>query len=154
MSDIFNEGKMVQLLEGCIPEGEVLLAGVHGITLQVNRKKTSKFDVYVGITGQYLVVVECEERTYLNQFYHIPDLRKTVAEDLGTCFPLAEIQDCRLKKAMMGSVSCSITLKDGSFLKFLLPKRGGLGGGMPRHGEYREKIIARLSGLGCTRQAL
>ena len=47
-----------------------------------------------------------------------------------------------------------ITLKNGAFLKLLLPKRGGLGGGMPHHEEYREKIIARLSGLSCTRQAL
>nr|WP_325258565.1 hypothetical protein [uncultured Oscillibacter sp.] len=154
MAGIFDEGNMLQVLEGCTPEGETISAGIHGVTLQINQKKTSKFDVYIGVTSQYFLVAECEERKYLNQFYHIPDLRKTVAEDLGTCFPLSEIQDCEIKKAMLGAVSCSITLKNGAFLKLLLPKRGGLGGGMPHHEEFREKIIARLSGLSCTRQAL
>ena len=45
---------------------------------------------------------------------------------------------------MMGAVNCAITFRDGSFLKLQMPKRGGLGGGMPHHAEYREKILARL----------
>ncbi len=147
MSDIFNEDRMAQVLGKCLPQGETLLAGIHGISLQINKKKTSKFDVYIGITREYLVVAECEEREYLNKFYHIPDLRKTVEEDIGTCFPLSEIKSCDMKKAMMGAVNCSITLKNGSFLKLQLPKLGGLGGGMPRHKEYREKIIECLEAL-------
>ena len=59
-------------------------------------------------------------------------------------FPLADIQSCVIKKGMMGAVNCAITLKDGSFLKLQMPKRGGLGGGMPHHAEYREPILARL----------
>lgn len=150
MSGIFDENNMMRVLGSCIPEGETLFAGIHGVTLQVNKKKTSRFDVYIGITGRYLLVAECEERKYLNEFYHIPDMRKTVAEDAGTCFPLAEIQRCVVENAIMGAVNCSITLKNGGFLKLQLPKRGGLGGGMPHHAEYREKLIACLSGLSCT----
>ncbi|NCE64767.1 hypothetical protein D1159_09235 [Pseudoflavonifractor sp. 524-17] len=149
MAGIFDEGNMRQVLGRCLPEGETLCAGIHGITLQVNKKKTSYFDVYISVTEHYLIVAECEERKYLNEFYRVPDLRKTVAQDIGTCFPLEEIQSCVIKNAFMGAVNCSITLKDGSFLKLQLPKRGGLGGGMPHHTEYREKIIARLSGLNC-----
>ncbi len=152
MADIFDEKNMIQILENCIPEGETLLAGVHGITLQVNKKKTSKFDVYIGITAQYLLVAECEEREYLNKFYRIADIRKTVAEDVGTCFPLTDIESCIIKNAIMGAINCSITLKDGSFLKLQFPKRGGLGGGMPHHTEYREKIITRLERLSCSYQ--
>lgn len=48
MSDIFDEGKMMQVLGMCMPEGETLLAGIHGITLQVNKKKTSRFDSISG----------------------------------------------------------------------------------------------------------
>lgn len=151
MSGIFDEGNMMQVLNSCLPDGETISAGIHGITLQVNKKKTSRFDVYIGITEYYLIVAECEERKYLNEFYRIPDKRKTVAEDIGTCFPLAQIQSCEIKNAVMGAVNCSITLKDGSFLKLQLPKRGGLGGGMPHHTEYREKIIARLDSLSCSR---
>lgn len=149
MAGIFDENNMKQVLSGCIPEGETLRAGIHGVTLQVNKKKTSVFDVYIGVTERYLVVAECEERKYLNEFYHVPDLRKTVAEDVGTCFPLTEIQSCVTKNAIMGAVNCAITLNDGSFLKLQMPKRGGLGGGMPRHAEYREKILACLNGLPC-----
>jgi len=149
MSDIFDEGRMMQILNGCAPEGESVSAGVHGVTLQVNRKKTSRFDVYVGLAGRYLLVAECEERKYLSEFYHVPDLRKTVAEEIGICFPLEDIQSCEIKNAVMGAVNCSITLKDGSYLKLQLPKRGGLGGGMPHHAEYRERIIGCLSSLSC-----
>ena len=99
------------------------------------QKKTSRFDVYIGITKDYLIVSECEERKYLNEFYHVPDLRRTVAEDIGVCFPLADIQSCEIKNAIMGAVNCSITLKNGGFLKLQFPKRGGLGKGMPRHTE-------------------
>ena len=149
MAGVFDEGKMREVLNQCVPEGETLTAGIHGITLQINKKKTSYFDVYIGLTAHFLLVAECEEREYLNNFYHIPDLRKTVAEDVGTVFPLADIQSCVIKKGMMGAVNCAITLKDGSFLKLQMPKRGGLGGGMPHHAEYREKILARLESLPC-----
>lgn len=149
MSDIFDEARMVQVLEACLPEGETLAAGIHGITLQVNQKKTSYFDVYLGITARCLLVAECEERKYLSQRYLVPDLRKTVAEDAGVCFPFSEIQRCVIKKALMGAVHCSVWLKNGNFLKLQLPKRGGLGGGMPHHAEYREKILARLGSLPC-----
>lgn len=148
MAGIFDEGRMMEVLAPCVPEGETVSAGIHGITLQVNRKKTSMFDVYIGITAHYLVVAECEERQYLNEFYHVPDLRKTVAEDVGTCFPLADIQSCEIKKGIMGAVNCAITLKDGSFLRLQMPKRGGLGGGMPHHAEYRERILACLGARG------
>ncbi len=147
MSEIFDEGHMMQVLGRCVPNGESISAGIHGVTLQVNKKKTSRFDVYIAITAHDLILVECEERQYLNEFYHIPDLRKTVAEDAGTCFPLTEIQGCEIQKGIMGAVNCSITLKNGNFLKLQFPKLGGLGGGMPHHAEYREKIIACLSRL-------
>ncbi|MCI8970998.1 MAG: hypothetical protein HFF99_05975 [Oscillibacter sp.] len=146
MAGIFDEANMRQVLEPCIPEGETLAAGIHGITLQVNRKKTSYFDVYVGVTEHYLLVAECEERKHLTAAYpNLPDLRKTVAEDIGVCFPFSGIQSCAVKKGMMGAVNCSITFRDGGFLKLQLPKRGGLGGGMPHHAEYREAILARLA---------
>ncbi len=147
MSDIFDEDKMREVLGKCIPEGETFLAGIHGITLQVNKKKTSRFDVYIGITEQYLLVAECTEREFLNELYSIQDKRKTVAEDVGTCFLLADIENCVIKKGILGAVNCSIAWKNGNFLKLQIPKFGGLGGGMPHHAEYREKIIARLSSL-------
>ncbi|WP_325199701.1 hypothetical protein [Oscillibacter sp.] len=145
MAGIFDEALMRRVLGDCTPEGETLAAGIHGITLQVNQKKTSYFDVYVGVTEHYLLVAECEERKYLTAAYPLlPDLRKTVAEDVGACFPFGSIERCEIKKGMMGAVNCSITFRDGNFLKLQLPKRGGLGGGMPHHAEYRETILARL----------
>jgi len=101
--------------------------------------------VYAGVTEHFLLVAECEERKYLTAAYPLlPDLRKSVAEDVGACFPFESIQNCVIKKGMMGAVNCAITFRDGSFLKLQMPKRGGLGGGMPHHAEYREKILARL----------
>ncbi len=39
MNGIFDEHRMIQVLETCIPNGETLTAGIHGVTLQVNKKK-------------------------------------------------------------------------------------------------------------------
>jgi len=147
MPNFFDEAYMMEVLTPCLPEGEALLAAVKGTTLQVNQKKTSQFDVYVALTPSYLLVVECEERKYLNQFYHVPDLRKTVAQDVGTCFPLAEIARAEVKSGILGAMTCAVTLKNGSFLKLQLPKRAGLGNGMPRHLENRETILTRLRTL-------
>lgn len=149
MSGIFDEEKMLQVLGEYIPDGETLLAGIHGNTLQVNKKKSSQFSVYVGITARHLLVVECEEREYLDAYNLIADLRNTVEEDVGACFLLTDIKSCIIKKGMLGSINCSITLKDGGFLKLQFPKLAGLGKGMPHHAEYREKIIACLSALNC-----
>ncbi len=35
-------------------------------------------------------------------------------------------------------------MKNGTTLKLMFPKLGGVGGGMPHHAEYREAIIAKL----------
>lgn len=39
MAGIFDEANMNRVLGDCLPEGEILQAGIHGITLQVNKKK-------------------------------------------------------------------------------------------------------------------
>ena len=52
--------------------------------------------------------------------------------------------NCEIKNGILGSKKCLITAK-GGYLKLLLPKLGGIGGGMPHYSEYKEKIIDRLS---------
>lgn len=187
MSGIFDENNMRQVLGKHIPEGETLLAGIHGVGLKteirqvfgkctlfedklvpdengaalaVSKSKYSNYDAYIGITEHYLILSECEACKYLYEVNEAPDLERPAAgelgacvplEDIGACFPLAEIQKCEFKKIWMGAVNCMITMKNGSFLKLMLPKRGGLGGGMPHHAQYREAIMACLGSLngGC-----
>ncbi len=184
MSGIFDEKNMMQALERYLPAGERIQAGIHGIgieteirqifgkcvllddkifpathgtALEVRKSKYSKFDVYIGITEQYLILAECEVYKHLYEFDDDPDLEGIVVEelqecipieDIGTCFLLEDIKRCVIKKGWMGSVNCGITMKNGSSLKLMLPKRGGMGGGMPRHQEYRDAIIARLGKRG------
>ena len=147
MADIFSESYMLEKLMPCVPAGETLAAGIHGVILQVNQKRTSYLDVYIGVTERSLLVAECEERKFLNPQYRIRDTRKAVEEELGVCFPASAIERCQVKAAWMGAVNCAVTLRDGGFLKLQLPKRGGLGGGMPRHAEYREAILTWLRKL-------
>lgn len=180
MSDIFNENRMMQALGRYLPEGEVIVAGIHGIglalevreifgkcsfdgerlvpdehgiTLEIDRGKYASYDVYIGVTEHYLILAECEECRHLYDIRENPDtaglpVRNLEAcvlpEDVGNCFLLAEIQSCVIKKVWMGAFNCMITMKNGSRIKLQLPKRGGLGGGMPHHAEYREKIMEVL----------
>lgn len=183
MSEIFSEKNMMQILGKYLPDGETLEAGVHGIGLevrisqifknciitedtilpsengemfQVNKGKVAKFDVYIGITENYLILSQCEINKWYYEISEIQDsAQKNATEissgislrDVGTCFPLEDMQSCEIKKVWMGAVNCTITMKNGSFLKLQLPKRGGLGGGMPHHAEYRETILTRLGFL-------
>lgn len=139
----------------CVRTQSKLLPDANGSTVALSKTKYSTYDVYLGITRSCMVIAECEENDYLYRFEDAPDtrgayIREVTSEidlaDIGTCFPLADIQSCELKKGWMGSIKCSITMKDGSYLKLMLPKLGGLGGGMPHHTQYREAIVARLSG--------
>ncbi len=139
----------------CVCAKDRLLPDEKGGIIALNKKKYAAYDVYIGITQSALVVAECEGNSYLYQFKDGPeavaaDLREVTSEllltDIGTCFPLADIQGCKIKKGWMGSVNCYITMKNGSYFKLILPKLGGIGGGMPHHKEYREAIIARLCG--------
>lgn len=146
-----------QAFKNCVLIGEQLIPKENGAVLEVSKEKYAKCDVYIGITQNYLIVSECELYKHCYEFNEHPELREGEAkelctaisiQDIGTCFPLADIQTCIIKKGWMGSVNCSITMKNGNFLKLLLPKLGGVGGGMPHHAEYREAILARLSGCG------
>jgi len=147
MAGIFDEENMLRVLGECVPEGETLSAAVHGVTLQVNRKKTSRFDVYVGVTERCMVVAECEYSSVdgiLVLWQHLVLAYRIQGQ---TYVPFSEIERCELKNAVFGAVNCSVTLKNGDFLKLQLPKLGGVSGGMPHHTEYREAILARLCAL-------
>jgi len=178
MSDFFDETVMRQTLERYIPEGETLLAGIHAVSnetkiravfgkcirtevglipsekghsIVVDKKKSTPYDIFIGITQYSLIIAECEENSYHYQFddeseTEGPALKaELLMEDIGTCYALTDIQSCEMKKALMGAVKCFVTMKDGSTFKLLLPKRGGLGGGMPHYTEYFNAIIARLN---------
>ncbi len=140
-----------QVFGKCVLAGERLIADENGTTLRVSKSKYARFGVYIGISWNYLILSECE--TY-KHYYEIDSVPEPVEgaveeidtelrlEDIGTCFPLAEIQNCEFKNSWTGAVRCSITMKNGSFLKLGLPKQGGLG--MPEHAKYREVLIKRL----------
>lgn len=181
MSEIFNEKNMLIFLEKYIPTGETLTAGIHGIgaethikqvfgkcvikddclfpdengtSIEISKSKYSKYDLYIGITQNYLIMSECEEYAHYYEFDDKPDTEGIdigypnnilPIERIGNCFPFSDIMECTVKKAWMGSFKCFIKMKDGSTLKLIFPKLGGLGGGMPNHSEYREAIIERLS---------
>lgn len=140
-----------QVFGKCVLTGERLIADENGTTLRVIKSKYARFGVYIGISWNYLILSECETYKHYYEFDDVPEPEEGAVkeidtelrlEDIGTCFPLAEIQSCEFKRLWTGAVRCSITMKDGSFLKLMLPKQGGLG--MPDHAKYREMLIERL----------
>lgn len=140
-----------QVFGKCVLTGERLIADENGTTLRVIKSKYARFGVYIGISWNYLILSECETYKHYYEFDDVPEPEEGAVkeidtelrlEDIGTCFPLAEIQSCEFKRLWTGAVRCSITMKNGSFLKLMLPKQGGLG--MPDHAKYREILIERL----------
>jgi len=154
---IAKETKVTGVFANGVCGEDRLIPEASGGLLALSKEKYSTYDVYLGLTSSSLVIAECERNRYYYQFEDEPDveeedIREVTAAiplaDIGTCFPLADIQSCALQKGWMGSVRCFLTMKNGSYFKLLFPKRGGLGGGMPHHTEYREAMIARLRECG------
>lgn len=145
-----------QIFGKCILAGEQLIPNENAGAYEISKCKYTKYDVYIGITEHCLILSECEVYKHYYEFNDSPDLEGRIVEEIntyipleniGTCFPLSEIQKCEIKNVWMGAVNCSITMRNGSFLKLQLPKRGGFGGGMPHHAEYRERILECLKGI-------
>lgn len=180
-SEIFDELNMRKALEQYIPDGESLLAGIHAVSREtcikavfggcvlgedrlipgeeedcvaLSKEKYAAYDLYLGITQTFLMIVGCERNQYYYRFDSRPNVDRKDAQqitselllsDIGTCFPLADIQNCEIKNGRRGSIKCFITMKNGSYFKLLLPKYGGMIGGMPHHTEYRERIVRQLT---------
>ena len=146
------EVSITEIFKNCIYDGEKMIPSENGKLLQVNKRKVSHFDVYVGITENYLILSQCKLNKWLYSFDELQDSGETNAmevssciplENIGTCFPLADIQSCEIKKGWMDAVKCTITMKNGSYLKLQLPKLDGL----PQHAKYLEAILDRLSSI-------
>ncbi len=151
---VSQETSIKAAFDKCRYAGDRLCRDETGGVMALSKKKYTPYDVYLGVTQSCLLIAECEKNKYLYDFDAAPGAQAQPLtadlplSDMGTCFPLADIQGCEVKKGIMGSVKCTVTMKDGSRFKLLLPKRGGLGGGMPNYAQYREAILKRLSGEG------
>ncbi len=149
---VSQETSIVAVFGKCRYAGDRLCRDENGGVMVLSKKKYTPYDVYLGVTQSCLLIAECEKNKYLYDFDAAPDAQAQplaadlLLSDMGTCFPLADIQSCEVKKGILGSVKCTVTLKNGSRFKLLLPKLGGVGGGMPNHAQYRAVILKRLSG--------
>ena len=151
---VAKETEATSIFGNCICIEDQLIPSENENAVILNKKKYSAYDIYFGITQSHFIIADCEHCDYL---YQISDLTEIDAakvqnitsdlllDDIGRCFSLAEIQSCEMKKGLMGSIKCHITMKNGSYFKLMFPKLGGVGGGMPHHAEYRDLIITCLS---------
>lgn len=150
---IAKESSVTCVFGECSLTEDKLVVNKSGSALVISKKKYSTYDIYIGITQHSLVVADCQAYRYLYEFNKEPIKSETdiqmvtediLLKDIGKCFPLADVQSCKVKNGFAGAVNCLITMKNGSYFKLIFPKYGGLGGGMPHHGEYRDAIIACL----------
>lgn len=137
----------------CICTENGFLPSESGNIIALSKEKFATYDIYLGITQSFLIITGCERNKYFYQFDENPSVTNAEVQevtsdlffaDIGTCFPLTDIQSCEIKKGWMGSVNCFLKMKNGSYFKLMLPKLGGLGDGMPHHTQYRDAIIACL----------
>lgn len=150
VSGFAHEVDILMIFKNCIFDGERIIPSENGEMIRVNKGKKASFDVYIGITQNYLIFIQQKVNKW---YYDIDEIRNAgemtaievndcvLLKDIGVCFPITEIQSCVVKKIWMGAVRCTVTMKNGSFLKFQLPKINGL----PHYEEYRKAILDRLS---------
>lgn len=156
---IYAAGKEMRvkfLFKNCRVDDDLLIPDNDGSIIEITKGKLSVFDAYIGLTANYLILEECMENKHFYQFDEEPRIcgaepvelsEKMLLKDLKFVFPLANVAGCEVKNAMMGSVKLTVKMKDGSILKLMVPKRGGLGGGLPNQEQNRQMIIDRLTSL-------
>ena len=147
-----NELHVFRYYQNSVPHEDKIykLDDVEPKVLQVAKSKYSTDDLYIGITQNHFVFATCLERKYLYEFdfvpddaaYELTDIDEYVyMRDVGHCFKLSDIAKCEFKKGIFGSMKCDLEFKDKSTFKLLLPKKAGMGNGMPNHAQYREQIM-------------
>lgn len=154
---VAKETGVTQIFGKCIRTEDGLAPSENGGTVGVHKNKYGACDIYFGITQTSFIIADCERYGHYYEFVDGPeaggeDVQEIVSflsyADIGTCFSLADIRNCEIKKGMMGSVKCFITMKNGSYFKLMFPKLGGVGGGMPHHTQYREAILQEMMRRG------
>lgn len=140
--------------EECAITEDRLIPEKNNNIVTVSKKKLCTYDMYLGITKHFLVVADCEENRYYYEFDEEADKNKTdihkvtediLFKDIGKCFSLDAIESCKMKNGFCGSVNCDIRMKNGGYLKIMIPATGGLTAGMPNHKRYRDEIMECLS---------
>lgn len=145
--------KVTGIYKKCIYTENALIPNENGATVILSKEKHAAYDIYLGITQHTLLVNGCEPCRYYYQFEDHTATEETEAqtvtseillEDIGKCFAFADILNCVIKKGLLGSIKCLITMKNGDYFNLMLPKLGGLTRGMPHHTEYRNAILEQL----------
>ncbi len=140
-----------QIFENCAMVDGNLVPDEDGVSFEVSKSKYSKYDVYFGITKGHILLSECEECDYLYEFNEVQNAQEVnclkidepvLSKDIGKCFALSDIQNCIIQNGIAGSMKCTILMKNGSFIKLVLPKYGGPG--MMHQAEYRDIILNSL----------
>ncbi len=154
---VYGVGKSTEIIQyfgGCERKVTALVPADNNIMLKITKTKVCMYDLYIGYTEKSLIISECDtSTTYYYNFEAVRDpiftgikkLEKEIPyKNIGKVFLLDSIERFEIKNGMFGSVKCVLTLKNGTFFKFMLAKRAGLGNQMPDHLTNRNKIIEVL----------
>lgn len=120
--------------------------------LQKESMYVCMYDMYFAYTEKSLIVSECDNTTkYYYEIDEVNDaglaeakrLENTIPhKSIGKVFPLDSISELQIKKGMFGCLKCVLKLDNGTYFKFLIPKRvGGITSQMPEHMKNRDKLI-------------
>ncbi len=151
---ITKESSASCIFDKCVLTEDDVRPAEDGSIVSVRKTKHATYDMYLGITQRSLVVADCGVSKYYYEFNKVPvssNMKiQTLTEpiSLGSlckCFALDDVESCKVKKGMAGSLNCVITMKNGDYFKLMIPKVGSFGGGMPHHEEYRNAILQCLS---------
>lgn len=124
-------------------------------TYDVKREKYATHDIYLGITQDYIVFNECDDYKHAysfkqgtpGEFIPLEVTGDISTREFGHAQAISDVTDISVKKAFMGASKVEITFSNGSSFKMLIPKKAGIGKGMPNHANNKEKILERLGQL-------
>lgn len=138
-----------QVFGKCILDDDKLIPDEDGSTIGVNKCKYAQYYLYIGITQHHLLITDCEPCKHMYEFedlgkLDVEGINSTISlQDIGTCFTLTQIESCTIKKGFFGEVKCTITLKNKSLIKIMIPRTGGYA--MEHHAEYRQALLDCLN---------
>lgn len=140
------------------PDGETLIRSEADpeFIYDVQRCKYATHDIYIGISENYIIFNECDlykhayfcNQATTKEFEPMEVTEEIKLRDFGHAQLMKNVGEAKIKKGLLGQYKCVLKFTNGSCFNFTIPKKAGVGGAMPKHAEYAEKIVNKLKELG------
>lgn len=159
---VVKSAEVMRLYANAVVEDKTrLIPAATDSLIFLRKSKECSFDAYLGISDSLIAMVPCDSVMWGYELPEISDpdqiaqfggFAETVTQPLDLSaitlvYPIDSLDKCEGKKNWIGAWNYKLEFSCGDNFRVMIPRLGGLGGGMPNHARYRDAIVGLFNGL-------